>query len=146
NGTDIYALVFSDSVPNYRDTAAAKWNGNSWSTLAVAAYSGGFVAGLALAQGNLYAAGELNLTASSFLHLGQLVQGKWVPVGGGIDQNLVVGIASDGTNLIVSGSFFTIASQAADGFAIWDGAQWIAPSAASRGGFAVKALTTNPGE
>ena len=118
----------------------------SWSILAAASFNP--LSGLAFAQDTLYAAGSLYVPGSqSALALGRLIQTNWVSVGGGVGDGLsVFGIASDGTNLFVTGSFRTVDSIPADGFAIWDGTHWIAPVAESRGGLKVEALTENGGE
>jgi hypothetical protein len=151
NGSDIYAEVFPDTSIGgpYWTLAAAKWDGHAWTVLANTRYVGAnSLNGLALAQGDLYASGGLiNADPQSNLNLGRLERGAWVPVGGGVGEGLsVFDIASDGLNLFVQGSFRTVDSKPADGYAIWDGGQWIVPSAASRDGSRVVALTSNPGE
>ncbi len=151
NGTDIYAEVFPDTstAGSYSALAAAKWDGHAWFILAITRYVGAnSLNGFAVAQGSLYASGGINTADPQYaLNLGRLVQDNWMPVDGGVGEGLsVLDIASDGTNLFVQGSFRTVGSQPADGFAIWNGSQWTAPSAESRGGARVAALTANPGE
>jgi len=87
----------------------------SWSILAAASFNS--LSGLAFAQDTLYAAGSLYVPGSqSPLALGRLIQTNWVSVGGGVGDGLsVFGIASDGTNLFVTGSFRTVDSIPADG-------------------------------
>jgi hypothetical protein len=81
------------------------------------------------------------------LNLGRLVETNWARVGEGVgDRGDQVGIASDGMNLFIAGTFRTAGSMPADGFAIWDGGQWIVPPAASRGGARVAVLSENAGE
>jgi hypothetical protein len=148
HGTYIYAEVFPYADVNSGTPlhGLAKWDGTSSSILAAASFNP--LSGLAFAQGTLYAAGSLYVPGAQVpLTLGQLIQTNWVPVGGGVGDGLsVFGIASDDTNLFVIGSFRTVDSIPADGFAIWDGTHWIAPLAESRGGLAVEALTENGGE
>lgn len=148
-GTDIYLEV--DSVPNSAfGRALAKWDGRSWSILATTGTNKGIggITSLAFAQGDIYAAGALLVSAaqSTFINLGRPVRGRWTPVGVGIADGSPSLLASDGTNLFVQGSFGTADSQPKNGFAIWDGAQWIVPSAESRDGMNIAALTSNPGE
>jgi len=147
DGTAILAEVFPNTdVGSSYMRALAKWDGTAWSVLAVTQVVGASSGlGLAIAQGNLYAAGSLYVpNAQSLLNLGRLVGTNWMSVGGGVGDDLsIFGIASDGTNLFVQGSFRSVDSLPADGFAIWDGTHWIAPLAEARDGLSVAALTAN---
>lgn len=144
NNTDVYCEAFPD--PEQLGQGAmkvmTKWDGMKWSVLAgTAPMSGWGVGALAYAGGNLYASGALG-----DLNLGLLRASGWDRVGGGVGIGLTVyGIASDGTNLFVEGSFSQAGSRSADGFAVWNGSQWLIPFASMRNGAQVVALTSNRG-
>src|SRR5216117_441654 len=108
NGSDIYAEVFPDTSTGgpYWTLAAAKWDGNAWSILAMTRYVGAnSLNGFTIAQGDLYASGALITTNPQVnLNLGRLADATWMPVGGGVGEGLsVFDIASDGPNLFVQG-------------------------------------------
>ena len=89
NGTNIYAEVFPYADVNSGTPLhmLAKWDGNSWSILAAASFNP--LSGLAFAQDTLYASGSLYVPGSqSPLALGRLIQTNWVPVGGGVGDDL----------------------------------------------------------
>jgi len=152
NGTDIYCEAFPEpgTAGLNANKAVAKWNGNAWSILGITSSIGGSgLYSFAFARGELYGSGALYDPSNpqQSLNLGRLVTPNWLPVGGGVNAGLsVFDIASDGTNLLIQGSFTVAGDQPADGFAVWDGSQWIAPAAVSRGNTRVDALTSNRGE
>lgn len=150
HGGEVYAEFLPDSGGIYATAALARWDGQAWSVLAPTRIAQVISPTLiAFAQEKIYAAGALYMpTMQAPLHLGQLVQTNWMPVGGGVGGEgwLFLNIASDRTNLFVAGTLTTVGSMPAEGFAIWDGSQWIVPPAAARGGASVVSLTENAGE
>ena len=152
NGRDIYVEAFPDTSVGgpYWFKALTKWDGTRWFVLADTSSIGGSgLNGLTIAQGSIYGSGVFYDSGNTQqgLNLGRLAPPNWVPVGGGVDMGYsVFDVASDGTNLLIQGVFRTVGSQAADGFAVWDGSQWFAPTADSRGGARVAALSSNPGK
>jgi hypothetical protein len=127
SGTNIYCEVFPnpDSSGLNANKAVARWNGSGWSILGITSNIGGWgLNALAFAHGSLYGSGALYDPANPFqsLNLGRLAPPNWVRVGGGVDYGLsVVDIASDGTNLLIQGSFTIAGGNPADGFAVWTG-------------------------
>ncbi len=149
---DVYAEVFPESTQLGLEAnkALAKWDGNEWSVLAVtSSIGGGGLYDLAAAQGKIYGAGAIYKSGNGqqSLGLGLLVPPNWEEVDGGISSGLsVFGLASDGTNLLAQGSFTSTGGKPADGFAVWNGTNWVAPPAESRGGARIEAITSNEDE
>jgi hypothetical protein len=111
NGQDIYCEVFPEpgTVGLNANKAVAKWNGSAWSILGITSSIGGSgLHALAFAHGELYGSGALYdpTNPQQGLNLGRLVTPNWLPVGGGVNADLsMFDIASDGTNLLIQGSF-----------------------------------------
>ena len=119
-GTAIIAELFPVAVAQGLNArrALAKWDGNGWEILALTSYIGGSsLNGLVIAHGDLYASGGIPISGTAdILNVGRLAGSAFEAVGGGLGSGYTVsGIASDGENLFVYGSFISANSQPAEG-------------------------------
>lgn len=152
HGNSVYCEVFPEpgALGSSANKAVAEWDGSHWSILGItSSISGSDLLGLDFLQGSLYGCGALYdpLNPPQGLNVARLVPPNWIRIGSGIQPGFsVYGLATDGDHLMIHGSFTAAGGQPADGFAIWDGSQWLAPPAVSRDGAWVQALTSNDHE
>jgi hypothetical protein len=128
SGGSLYVGGYFTTAGAVGAAAVAKWDGSAWSAIGSAIYSSSdYVSSLAVSGGNLYAGGSTGL----FKWDGSTWQG-FGALAGYAATSMVYAIAISGTDVYVSGSFFsTIGGQGVADVVKWNGTTW---SAIGKGG------------
>ena len=120
DGTNVYVGGSFTQAGGVNATNVAWWNGTSWAALGTG-FSGQIFA-LAKVGAYLYAGGSF--TNGSLMNLARWDGSTWSTVGPAGANRSVSGLATDGTNLFVGGTFTSIGGISASRVAKWDGSGW----------------------
>lgn len=132
-GTDVYVGGSFDSAGTVPARNLAKWNGSSWSTVGSGVYGGAVtvVSALAVNGTDLYVAGVFDSAGTSLVNgIARWSGTTWSALGVGMRSAAgyreVSGVAVNGSNVYVCGTFDTAGTVPATNLAQWNGANWSA--------------------
>jgi hypothetical protein len=126
DGNDLYVAGIFTNAGSVIMTNVGRWDGNAWHALGDGLGKPASSVGrdILVANGNVYVGGQFTNSGNQAITNLAIWNGtSWAAVGGGVN-NLVLGLAINGSDLYACGAFTQAGNVPANYIARWDGGNW----------------------